>query len=787
MGGSVSQVIGCRCSTQPTKKFEFHNPDMSNQHAWNDAMGNKFSDATGTKSTKSTYSAGESSPPTRKKHRKAIVRRVDTEVLLDWERHLVPEKNVDTIRWIHRRVKDNFMFMKLCEEQQLAVISRMVLLDIEEGTEIISSKEEIHAGDLFYLVADGEFEVIVNLGKKTVFPLAMSPVEESPARLECNEDQDQVTVVEYTEGHCFGDLNIYNGVTVRAKCSSKVWAVRLRKALKEATKKKEAEKSNLLKKIAAFKDISKTDLVMLVNAFSERKYAPGAIIVEAGAPTAAFHVIKSGIAMVLEERITVSGLTSNSLPTLLEEAHANDKKITVKKESGNSDNEDTRRHDISVSEKGNARAHTTSPTKFRGDDVDEKLKQQESKSEKAKQECKPIMCGLEPLTQKKQLRPGDYFGSSQERYKNSVQAGPDEPLITLEISHEHFLELMDRKKRRKVYYQPHQQGKVKTPRTLNSDKTPLSDLVYIGMLGRGAFGRVSLMWDQSRDKSYALKALSKYEIWALRQVKHIQAEKQVMLLMDHPFLVLLKNTYQDESNVYFLLEACLGGDLFTVLRKRRYFNEDTSRFYVACVVEAMDYLHNELNIAYRDLKPENLVLDVNGYLKVTDFGFAKVLTNKTFTLCGTPDYLAPEIVTGQGHDRAVDWWTLGILLYEMLSCFPPFFADKPMDIYRKIIVGKFKFPRYVSNPAKSLILGFLKSQPAKRLGYLGSQSVNKIRQHEFFEGFDWDMLRMKRMKAPIYPSVKHERDLSNFTYRGARRHKQKKKVPEQLNALLYNF
>merc|ERR1712129_387092 len=129
-----------------------------------------------------------------------------------------------------------------------------------------------------------------------------------------------------------------------------------------------------------------------------------------------------------------------------------------------------------------------------------------------------------------------------------------------------------------------------------------------------------------------------------------------------------------------------GGELFTILRKMRSFDENTAKFYASCVEEAFDYMH-ERDIIYHDLKPENLVLTGNGYLKVTDFGFAKIVPNKTFTLCGTPDYLAPEIVTGQGHGKGVDWWTLGILIYEMLASFPPFFDDEPMMTYRKIIIS----------------------------------------------------------------------------------------------------
>merc|ERR1712045_602905 len=228
----------------------------------------------------------------------------------------------------------------------------------------------------------------------------------------------------------------------------------------------------------------------------------------------------------------------------------------------------------------------------------------------------------------------------------------------------------------------------------------------VGILGKGAFGVVSLVVDRNSGKSYALKAIKKHQIVELGQQEHIVNEKDVMLLMNNPFLVNLRGTYKDKYRVYFLLDVCLGGELFTILRRRRYFDEDTSRFYAGCVIEAFDYMHGE-DIIYRDLKPENLVLDSKGFLKVTDFGFAKKISDKTYTLCGTPDYLAPEIVTGQGHGKGVDWWTLGILIYEMLASFPPFYDENTLSTYRKIIKCKIKFPRFFSPAARDIIKAFL--------------------------------------------------------------------------------
>jgi len=242
--------------------------------------------------------------------------------------------------------------------------------------------------------------------------------------------------------------------------------------------------------------------------------------------------------------------------------------------------------------------------------------------------------------------------------------------------------------------------------------------------------------------------------------KHIISEKQVMDMMHNKFLVNLHITYKDDLRVYFLLDVCLGGELFTILRHRRYFNEPTARFYAACVVEGFDYMHS-LDVIYRDLKPENLVLDSNGYLKITDFGFAKVCPDKTFTLCGTPDYLCPEIVTGQGHGKGVDWWTLGILIYEMLASFPPFVADDPIDTYRKIIRGRIRFPRYFSQEVRDLIRGLLHNRPTRRLGVLKGGADN-IRNHPWYKRFRWDWLQKGTMPAPIVNKVKDMTDLSNF-------------------------
>lgn len=292
------------------------------------------------------------------------------------------------------------------------------------------------------------------------------------------------------------------------------------------------------------------------------------------------------------------------------------------------------------------------------------------------------------------------------------------------------------------------------------DEIKKDQLVSLGTLGKGSFGHVQLVKDKRTGKTYALKAVSKQQIVLTGQQGHIMSEKRVMAMLNHPFLIRLFATFKDRDRLYFLLEPSLGGELFSVLRARTFFDEDTARFYAASVVLAFEYMHAR-NIIYRDLKPENLLLDEKGYLKVTDFGFAKIVTGRTYTLCGTPDYLAPEIVAGKGHGKGVDWWTLGILIYEMLSSYPPFYDEDPMKTYAKIMHGKISFPSHFSKEAVDLIKKLLHHKPTKRLG-VTKGSASAIKEHPFFANFDWKALYEKRLPAPIVPKIKGPEDTSNF-------------------------
>ncbi|ODQ53550.1 kinase-like protein [Saitoella complicata NRRL Y-17804] len=197
-----------------------------------------------------------------------------------------------------------------------------------------------------------------------------------------------------------------------------------------------------------------------------------------------------------------------------------------------------------------------------------------------------------------------------------------------------------------------------------------------------------------------------------------------------------------------------GGELFSLLRKSQRFPDPVAKFYAAEVALALDYLHS-LNIIYRDLKPENLLLDRQGHIKITDFGFAKEVRDITWTLCGTPDYLAPEVVASKGYNKSVDWWSLGILTFEMLAGYPPFYDQVPMKLYENILEGKVRYPAYFNPSAKDLLSKLLTSDLTKRFGNLRSGSGD-VMQHSWFGEVNWERLARREIEAPYVPPVKKE-------------------------------
>lgn len=294
----------------------------------------------------------------------------------------------------------------------------------------------------------------------------------------------------------------------------------------------------------------------------------------------------------------------------------------------------------------------------------------------------------------------------------------------------------------------------------NKQTVTKDDFELLTVIGKGSFGKVMQVRKKDDGKIFAMKVLRKDTIIARKQVTHTKSEKNILMRIQHPFIVNLNYAFQTKDKLYMILDYINGGELFFHLKKEGRFAEARVKLYAAEIASALDHLH-KLDIVYRDLKPENILLDSEGHICITDFGLSKQIESSegTHTFCGTPEYLAPEVLKGQGHGTAVDWWSLGTLLFEMLTGLPPFYAQNVNVMYTKILSGELRFPAFISDHAKSLLEGLLTREPEKRLGSNGGQEV---KAHPWFSDIDWDKLVKKEVEPLFKPKVKNNEDVSQI-------------------------
>jgi len=351
--------------------------------------------------------------------------------------------------------------------------------------------------------------------------------------------------------------------------------------------------------------------------------------------------------------------------------------------------------------------------------------------------------------------------------------------------------------------------RVSTPKEIDFSKMTLKDITKNKILGKGTFGTVYLVESTSKSPVqgvWALKMMNKAHIVECEQTANVVNESLVLQELKHPFILTLFSTFQDRDSLYMLLEFVQGGELFSIMQLHYRLPLSHAQFYSACIVDALDYMHS-MNLVYRDLKPENVLIDSKGFAKIADFGFAKRITTKTFTLCGTPEYLAPEVVLGKGHDKGVDYWAVGILIYEMLVGISPFadeYTDDQIVVCKQIVAGKINFSRlekaiseteikppksltekelsYVfsdsknsgrfasgrrpsmnSRPVEHLITKLLTKAPSHRLGCL-KDGAGEVKRHPFFATGPkgWADLRAKTVATPFTPTLTSKTDTSNF-------------------------
>ena len=371
---------------------------------------------------------------------------------------------------------------------------------------------------------------------------------------------------------------------------------------------------------------------------------------------------------------------------------------------------------------------------------------------------KPIqLCEVEEktlknfVTQKKEKKKDNSFSKMDLKYLIDTADFINQNLK--EVSANTQVDAKEEKKRKNTLFSRH--------KTIKS--VELDDFQIMKVLGRGTFGKVCLVQYKPTKEYYAMKSLKKDVLLDIDKVQSTILEKKILQSLDHPFLVGMVFCFQTEERIYFIMPFIRGGELFQHLRKEKFFKEDKARFYAASMGIALEYLHNH-GIVYRDIKPENILIGEDGYLKLIDFGMAKMLkgNEKAMSFCGTPEYLAPEIITGEGHNRAADWWSYGILLFEMLCGIPPFYCENTERMYDLITNAELRFPKRIqlSENAKDLIKKLLIKKQDKRLGV--EKGFEEIKSHPFFKGFDFDALLAKKLEAPFIPVLKDSLDVGNF-------------------------
>ncbi|XP_039637114.1 cGMP-dependent protein kinase 2 [Perca fluviatilis] len=370
---------------------------------------------------------------------------------------------------------------------------------------------------------------------------------------------------------------------------------------------------------------------------------------------------------------------------------------------------------------------------------------------------------------------GEHFGEQAliREVLRTATCSADGPVTCFSIDKEVFeetipiehLELFDDSKVLQEVQVPERPSPSSTLRFKDLVPVPYQEGRYQGdpvTLGVGGFGRVALMTTVNHGTYYAMKRVSKKLIVAKRQEEHMLFEKKILKATQCDFIVRLHAAFKDKRYIYMVMEFCAGGEIWTKLKEVGRFDEPMAVFCTACVVEAYAYLHKK-NIMYRDLKPENLMLNIKGYVKLVDFGFAKELVRgeKTYSFVGTPEYMPPEIIKNQGHDFAVDFWSLGILIYELLVGSPPFSSSEPQKIYAKILDGVLKYPPYMSESAKSIISKLCRPRPGQRLGNT-KNGIKDVRHHRWFSSMNWHKLRVGQLDAPTVRLIRKGPCYINF-------------------------
>ncbi|POM74052.1 CGMP-dependent protein Kinase [Phytophthora palmivora] len=723
---------------------------------------------------------------------------------LDSTQHIRVPKNNQTRAMITKALKAHYLFSSLDQGEIDEMIDVMAMVTIQAGEAVIAQGT---SGKCFYVLESGNCDIVI----------------------------DGKLVGTYTNGDAFGELALlYNcprAATIRATTGCILWTVErttFRKIMATTASATQLARVNFLKNVELLQRLSNNQLQKVAAALKLQRFSDGDYIIRQGEDGNTFYIIVEGTVRCTS-RTGSSDEAEKELMTLQRGNYFGEMALVL--------NEPRQANCIAVGpvdcyvmdrseftkllgplrslidrqmrirvlrsvpllssltdDELDILAHALNVVSFEdkstiikeGDSADTFYMISDGKVSVRKS-------GIEIM----QLRSGEFFGerallANEPRAADCIAVGRVECLTLQRAAFEQLLGKLEHIMQREIQRQQLVQQSVMggrsdlragtaTPTAPPAKKILYKDLDKIRTIGTGTFGRVIIVRHRPTNQAFALKCMSKALIVETHQQKNVMYEKGIIAECDHPFILKLHETYQDANQLYMLFELVQGGELWSLLYEKAFkvakgvcgaFDISAARFYTANVVEALRYLQ-KMTVAYRDLKPENLVIDSAGYLKMVDFGFAKhvpyyrngALYERSFTLCGTPEYLAPELVLNKGHGKAVDHWALGCLLYELIAGRTPFQHNDQNKIFEKILQGRamLKFPPKFDPDAKDLVMKLLETNPALRIGSLAG-GMQDVVNHPFFTNakFDWAAMVKKTMKAPYTPAIKDAFDAGNF-------------------------
>jgi serine/threonine protein kinase/CRP-like cAMP-binding protein len=679
------------------------------------------------------------------------------------------------IKFVDEALGENFIFSSLSKEEREQLIYAMQKQEVEKDTVIIQQGDQ--ESDYFYIIDSGQVSFIVN-----------SSSVGSAAR-----------------GGSFGELALlYNSpraATCMASTNCTLWKVdqhTFRHLLARNARQEEEKVCGVLEKIPLFSALDRPLWLRVADALTYVKFRQNDRIITKGEEGKVFYIIQSGTVKVHDiglgdsqfvDQVLGEGDWFGERALLTGEPRAAN--VTVVSEEvatlclSRNQFEEVIGPFQTIVERGMKKLFLMSIPLFAGskftdlelDDIADITREVFfKKGHKIAEIGKPhqqdlwiIRHGRMLVVSEKgtiqSLLSGDYFGDKTIKAVDgricSHEVTMEEDTTCWVLSRNELEDVIGDIDRLSNCYMPFMKSQVNM-------SIGLKHLQKHRILGMGAFATVWLVSHKRFNTRFAMKMLDKQQLIQRKQVICIKREKSVMQSLQHPFLLGMISSFQDEYHVYLLLPLVPGGELFNVIHSRGHTDKrdglqnDEASFYAACIVEALGYLHVR-NICYRDLKPENILIDSAGYCIVVDMGFAKLVSDKTYTLCGTPEYIAPEIILSKGHDKAVDWWSFGILVYELLVGVTPFYEKRisQSDLFKRIVRNKYEMPDVLSDPAKDLIYRLLVRKQGARLGHL-SRGHRDIKDHEWFNKINFRQLVRKELPAPWVPRINNPLDLSHF-------------------------